>query len=154
MSQISSGVSFDSICRRADITDIPDAASIPRFYTGISILPDGRLATLPLLDGIRVIDPLTGEDSPLGEKIPGFVQVLAADNQGKPLLWGPAERLILSDGDILARALRIRSDNFLQPRYIKVVPGDWTPPPVPEPTTCDMFAWGLLALVAARRSSG
>lgn len=124
--------------------DDPTTAILDVFING-----DLLIAT-PLLGKLSRLDPVTGIDIPLfNGATPLLFQDATVDDQGN--IW-LVDRNGLNFVDGLTGTMTMRSPSrFLSNSTIAIVPADWTPPPIPEPATCAMTAFGLLALAAVRR---
>ncbi len=130
-----------------DLSDIPGAES-ERFWASLEVFPDGDIVH-DLFGDIYRLDPITGVDSLLTADVQ-FIPRLAIDENGD--VWaGHRHGLYFINGATGEKTLRYAGVPFFNPERMVVVPSEWTPPPIPEPSSFALLALGILASVCCHR---
>ena len=113
---------------------------------------DGRLLVESRFPqrGLHLINPDTGETTTFASDQPTFTDGFAFDSDGSLWVSGVPDGLI-KYGSAGGAKTPIYDATFFSPTALAVVPLDWTPPPVPEPTTLVLLSSAVLVAYGSRR---
>lgn len=94
------------------------------------------------------IDSVTGDVQVFADELPNFVQDFAVDNSGD--LWLTSPSGLYKYPSTGGSGKLVVGGTSFSPQVIAVVPANWTPPPVPEPTALTLLCFGSIGFLRRR----
>ncbi|BBO33686.1 hypothetical protein [Lacipirellula parvula] len=122
------------------------------FTSLLGVSPNDDLITYNFVDGIVRFNPETNVNTTIKAGSLFGAAPLAVDEHGDIWVNDASDGLTLIDGSTGETSLLLPRTSFFSPQAMIVIPSNWTPPPVPEPTTLALAisAYGGLCLITLR----
>jgi len=110
----------------------------------LGVFPNGDLAVYSVFDGIGRLNLATGSQTWVSDRLFPLREA-AMDEDGN--FWAVVQSsLLLVNGETGEVSERLPNTSFFSPRSMLVIPSDWTPPPVPEPSTTALVLFAIVGV--------